>query len=1342
MSANLLDGATATRGTKDSDGYWVLSQNNGTDKQDTPMWRIDGQPTLEGNQTIHMACSVMPDEDWASNACTMSIEYADAAGHLNWAAHIMGAAKAGVWTRLETSVIVPSGMRVTRAVLTNAHSKAAGAKVTGVMVSYGSPVTLASSAHTPYATQDHLQTNYATNSALEQTSTEIQASVSDSLTQAKTYTDGQVETEVTNRNAAITESANEIKSEVSETYATQDSLAAANSAITQNANAISSEVTARKTTDSNVSTLSTKVTQNADNITTEISDRESAVSAVDTKATTAQSTADAAKSAAATAQSTADTAKAAASANTTDLTNYIESNDSALSQMQSQIDGSITTWFYDVAPTADNSPAKDWTTTDLKNNHLGDLYYDTVTGYCYRYQVANNTYSWSRITDTDVTKALSDAAAAQDAADSKRRIFVNTPTPPYDVGDQWAQGTSGDILICSTAKASGQSYAASDWTKASKYTDDTAAAAAQTTADAAKSAAADNASEIASIKTDYVTNSTFDQSNTEIKASVADTLTQAKTYTDGQVETEVTNRNAAITESASEIKSEVSETYATQETVNSISVGGRNLLRNSEDELSSAYPSSGYIDLASWYRAPSFTTKYLVTTDATDTEYVLSFDAKSTVSGDHIHCYFYPSTTTSATSSAGVSSNATDGNISVYLSDSYTRYWIKYTQTTGTASKNVIAARLFAGEGTGTVSIKNVKFESGNKPTDWSPAPEDLATAAQMTSANSAITQNANAISSEVTARKTTDSNVSTLSTKVTQNADNITTEISERKDAISDLQSASLSTVAVYYALGDSASTAPTSGWSTTAPTWVSGKYMWQKTTTTKADGTSTDSDPTCISGATGATGSAGKGISSTAITYQVGSSATTAPTGTWNSTVQATTTDNPYLWTRTITTYSDGSTSTSYSVGAKGDTGDQGDTGVGVSSVTPYYYLSSSSTTQTGGSWSTTCPAWKTGYYYWTKNRVVYSDGSTADTAPVLDQASNTANQTANTANTTATTLSTLIRESSSGVDVGKSSDGSAYSTSVARVGSDGAFHILTSALVEVAKYAGALIELGKNSTSAVIKFCGGLGEMGLLTDAETTFSPSFGLHSDAKPITLLYSHTVSDSDFESGSHTAGSFPTGTKIDSSVAAGQANDYGGGEAAIMSSAVAPDGKHRAWGSVGLLSGFSDSTGTANPSTDAPHMFVRGGTSDGSTTSYFGGEYPLENLAHVLSETVLYNGGAALNYNTAPGAGTKGTVTLSESAANFSKLKIFYRTDDTAYQSVEIPAPNGKQVELSVNHPWGFGQATGVLLKGASVTISGTSITVGGYCNIGITTSAVTSFSGNVIYIVRVEGIR
>lgn len=158
-----------------------------------------------------------------------------------------------------------------------------------------------------------------------------------------------------------------------------------------------------------------------------------------------------------------------------DFASTVTRIDADMESLQGQIDGSITTWFYEVAPTNENEPAVNWTSTDEKNLHLGDLYYDTVTGYCYRWQVQNNAYSWQRITDTDVTKALSDAASAHDTADSKRRVFVSTPVPPYDVGDLWVQGDGGDILRCNAQKISGQSYAAGDWVKASKYTDDTTA---------------------------------------------------------------------------------------------------------------------------------------------------------------------------------------------------------------------------------------------------------------------------------------------------------------------------------------------------------------------------------------------------------------------------------------------------------------------------------------------------------------------------------------------------------------------------------------------------------------------------------------------------------------------------------------------------------------------------------------------------------------------------------------------------------------------------------------------------------------------------------------------------
>ena len=159
-----------------------------------------------------------------------------------------------------------------------------------------------------------------------------------------------------------------------------------------------------------------------------------------------------------------------------------------MGDLQDQIDDNITSWFFSGVPTAENEPAASWTTDTAKKQHIGDLYYDKLTGLGYRWVLDGSTYSWTVIRDTGVAKALADAAAAQATADGKVRCFGATPTPPYDVGDIWMQGIGGDIMRCQTARQSG-SYQAADWVKASKYTDDTTAnQAKQDAAEAAKTA--------------------------------------------------------------------------------------------------------------------------------------------------------------------------------------------------------------------------------------------------------------------------------------------------------------------------------------------------------------------------------------------------------------------------------------------------------------------------------------------------------------------------------------------------------------------------------------------------------------------------------------------------------------------------------------------------------------------------------------------------------------------------------------------------------------------------------------------------------------------------------------
>lgn len=211
------------------------------------------------------------------------------------------------------------------------------------------------------------------------------------------------------------------------------------------------------------SNLRTEISKSAAGLRTEVSQTYSTKKELETTTKAAQ-----------TAQSTADAAKKAAESNASDLANAVSKFDGDISGLKDQIDGAIQTWFYDGIPNALTEPEVHWTTEKDRQTHLGDLYYDNKTGFCYRYMHQNGVYSWARIKDTEVTKALSDAAKAQTTANAKKRIFIVTPKPPYDIGDLWVQGSKGDIMRCQTPKIDSQAYAESDWVKASKYTDDTA----------------------------------------------------------------------------------------------------------------------------------------------------------------------------------------------------------------------------------------------------------------------------------------------------------------------------------------------------------------------------------------------------------------------------------------------------------------------------------------------------------------------------------------------------------------------------------------------------------------------------------------------------------------------------------------------------------------------------------------------------------------------------------------------------------------------------------------------------------------------------------------------------
>lgn len=126
------------------------------------------------------------------------------------------------------------------------------------------------------------------------------------------------------------------------------------------------------------------------------------------------------------------------------------------------------------------------------------------------------------------------------------------------------------------------------------------------------------------------------------------------------------------------------------------------------------------------------------------------------------------------------------------------------------------------------------------------------------------------------------------------------------------------IKSTAVTYQASTSGTVIPTGTWQTSIPTVSAGQYLWTQTVITYTDDSKSTSYSVGRMGINGTNGSAGRGIKSTAITYQAGSSGTTAPTGTWHTTVPATSASSPYLWTRTIITYTDDTTSTSYAVGS----------------------------------------------------------------------------------------------------------------------------------------------------------------------------------------------------------------------------------------------------------------------------------------------------------------------------------------------------------------------------------------------------------------------------------------
>lgn len=148
---------------------------------------------------------------------------------------------------------------------------------------------------------------------------------------------------------------------------------------------------------------------------------------------------------------------------------------STVKNLQNQIDGAIQFWNGTTVPTLNNYPAMDWKTEDEKVNHTADIYTvinDEKQGKSYRFDKVNGTWKWIELTDNEVSAIAELAQKAQSTADSKMKVFIEQPFPPYQIGDLWIKDE--ELYKCNTNKETGV-FVASEWEKAVKYTDDATA---------------------------------------------------------------------------------------------------------------------------------------------------------------------------------------------------------------------------------------------------------------------------------------------------------------------------------------------------------------------------------------------------------------------------------------------------------------------------------------------------------------------------------------------------------------------------------------------------------------------------------------------------------------------------------------------------------------------------------------------------------------------------------------------------------------------------------------------------------------------------------------------------
>lgn len=573
------------------------------------------------------------------------------------------------------------------------------------------------------------------------------------------------------------------------------------------------------------------------------------------------------------------------------VSDFAETVTKSVSDLQNQIDGQIETFYYDYEPNLKNIPASDWTTEDDKKKHEGDLFYWKSKGYAYRFFKDGDTWKWQLVQDTDVTKALQTASFAQSTANSKCRVFLTQPTPPYDTGDMWNQGQNGDILTCVVARADGASYVETDWQKLNKYTDDETANKALEEARKSRAMIINLDNDYQAITTDYKGEYTsFPECHTTAQVLYGHTdISNDCTYN--------------VQKSGGVVGSWNNSTHTYTVTALTTDVGWVDITAN----YLNTYSVTKRFDIAKLKGGiPG-------ETGAKGDKGETGASGRS-ITGSETTYQASSSGTTAPTGTWSKTPPIVAENQYLWTRTIYT-YSDKTTSTTYSIGKMGAKGEQGAkGEtgATGPQGEKGAKGNDGVSPT-VSISKSGTVTTITITDKNGTHTQTVNDGTNGTAGKAGADGKTPYFHVKYSN-------------DGGKTFTSNSGEDVGTYIGT--------CTDYNQADPTTV-GSYTWARIKgETGATGAKGETGATGPQGPQGNIGPTGNGIKSTAITYQVSSSGTAVPTGTWSGSVPSTSAGQ-YLWTRTITTYTNNTTTTSYSVsrngsnGAKGDKGDQGSAG-----------------------------------------------------------------------------------------------------------------------------------------------------------------------------------------------------------------------------------------------------------------------------------------------------------------------------------------------------------------------------------------------------------------------------